>query len=131
MRDTFEYIDTSIATLALIHHGSIGVSCSTCSKDFQKDNNCLFSNKLSEIDNEKEVFYSPELDLTYSMCPISSIPNILYTLYDNWKFIEEFKPNYNMDNTPAILWYFIKQYKYASNKIEYYNMEQQNKKAKR
>ena len=101
------------------------------SREFKKDNNCVLTYNISDVDQSKDIFYSPELSLTYSVCPISFVPNIIYDLWDDYKFIEEFKPNITKSNTPAILWWFIKNYKFYDVMIKNYNIEQEQKKIKK
>jgi len=131
MQDVFEYLDQAVATLSLIHNGGVGITCANCSKEFRKENNCLLYHTLEEIDQDKDVFYAPSLQITYSCCPISYLHNVIYDLWDNFQFIELMKPNMNMENTPAILYWFIKRYNYYDCKIKNYNIEQENKKTRR
>lgn len=125
-QETFEYLDFSIYLLALVHNDKVPITCQNCPVSARKDNRCLLMYTVDDFENldEDDALYLRHLDISCDYCPISLIPRLTYNLYDYYKFIEELKPNINMSNVPAIIWYFIKVYKYACNKIELYDIKQ-------
>ena len=124
MEDLFKALDLGIAALALLHRGLIPVNCSNCDVDFQKDTNCLLHIELEDIPNYSDpVFLSNELDIEFYHCPISSIPNQVFLLYDRY---ERFKEGLPVKHTDSFLfWYFIKTYNGYSNQIEAYQHKKQ------
>jgi len=130
MDDLFESLEYGVAALALVHNGCVQVSCSTCDSDFQKEANCLFNLKLTEITDDP-VFYSPELDMEFISCPISYIPSIVFDLYDEYMFNKEFNVQQNYKEVSSMFWWFVKTYKSYCNKIEKYKLDKEIKKNKR
>lgn len=111
-------LDYGIAALVLAHNDKIGMSCERCNADFMKENNCLYLDDFNE-DNDS-VFYSPELDIEFTTCPISCITRPVIDLYDKWQFNKEFNPGLTEKNTPALLWHFIKKYNQYDNMVKLY-----------
>lgn len=130
-QETFNYIDISVAILALIHNGKISASCQSCSTEFKKDTKCMIYHKIDEFEYDEPVFYSPELNIECYQCPISLIPSFIFILYDTMKFNDQYKPNNSMSNTSSLIWWFTKTYQHYCNVIQSYDIEQQNKKMKK
>ena len=132
--EVFEALDISVALLALMHSGCIGVSCDSCNSTMQEDLHCLLKYKLEDIDygpGYEGAYYSPELDdLTTWNCPISMIPQCIFELYDQYRFIQDFNQPMIREETSSLLWWFHKTYNYYINKIQKYQQDQQMKKSK-
>lgn len=129
--EIIEALENGIELLVLQQYGiiekSTGMTCSNCNKDLQKDLNCAFGDF---VDLDEPIIILPYNNTEYYSCPISMIPKIVYDLYDEYMFIQEFNPQQSQKDTPNMLWWFIKTYKSIKAKIDHRQHEERMKEVK-
>ena len=106
----------------------LGISCIGCELKHQEAGNCALFGRERDVD--QPVIYIKYTDTEYYNCPISLIPTIIYDLWDEYRFLQEFNCVVTKHDMSNILWWFIKTYQRIKNDIDIKQHDEQMKKHK-
>ena len=109
--EAFQFLDQAVELYVIMQLGGLPFSCSGCNA--QEENHCGFVYKEP---SEHPVHYSTHTGKEYRHCPLSMIPEIVFQLHDNYEHIQEMGQPKHPDNINALLWWFVKKYKFYKNK---------------